>query len=109
MEKSCFSHRVLNFFGKKLRKNDPLAASRIHPRDTFRLIRALEVLELTGRPISDWQQWGNEAESDFEILWIGLSLEREVLYRNINLRTEAMMNRGFLDEVQGLIEKRICP
>ncbi|MGA3086888.1 MAG: tRNA dimethylallyltransferase, partial [Thermodesulfobacteriota bacterium] len=97
------------FLWEEVRKNDLLAAGRIHPRDTFRLIRALEVLELTGRPISEWQQWGHEAEPDFEILWIGLSMEREVLYRNINLRTEAMMNRGFLDEVQGLLEKGYAP
>jgi len=93
------------FLWDEVRKNDPLAAGRIHPRDAFRLIRALEVLELTGRPISEWQQWGHADEPDFEILWIGLSLEREALYRNINLRTEAMMNRGFLEEIQGLLEK----
>ena len=98
-----------DFLWEEVKKNDPLAAGRIHPRDTFRLIRALEVLELTGRPISEWQQWGEEAESDFEILWIGLSLEREVLYREINLRTEAMMNRGFLEEVRGLLAKGYFP
>ena len=97
------------FLWAAVKEADPKAADRIHPRDTFRLIRALEVLELTGRPISEWQQWGTEADSDFEILWIGLSLEREALYRKINLRTDEMMTQGFLAEVQGLLEKGYSP
>ncbi len=101
--------KVPNSCGTTLKEADPKAADRIHPRDTFRLIRALEVLELTGRPISDWQQWGQETESEFDILWIGLSLEREALYRKINLRTEEMMTKGFLAEVQGLLEKGYSP
>jgi tRNA dimethylallyltransferase len=107
--KKATSDHGPEFLWDEVRKNDPLAAGRIHPRDTFRLIRALEVLELTGRPISEWQQWGEAAESDFEVLWIGLSLEREVLYQNINLRTETMMNRGFLEEVRGLLGKGYAP
>ncbi|MBI4766033.1 MAG: tRNA (adenosine(37)-N6)-dimethylallyltransferase MiaA [Deltaproteobacteria bacterium] len=97
------------FLWSALKEIDPKAAERIHPRDTFRLIRALEVPELTGRPISEWQQWRPEAESDFDILWIGLFLEREALYRRINLRTEEMMTRGFLAEVEGLLAKGYSP
>lgn len=97
------------FLWSALKEADPKSAVRIHPRDTFRLIRALEVLELTGRPISEWQQWQPEAESDFDILWIGLSLERDVLYRKINLRTEEMMAKGFLAEVRRLLEKGYSP
>ena len=107
--KKAASAHSPEFLWDEVRKNYPLAAGRIHPRDAFRLIRALEVLELTGRPISEWQQWGSEAEQDFKILWIGLSLDREILYRKINLRTEAMMTRGFLEEVQGLLEKGYSP
>jgi tRNA dimethylallyltransferase len=97
------------FLWAAVKEADPQAADRIHPRDSFRLIRALEVLELTGRPISEWQQWGPEADSDFDILWIGLSLEREALYRKINLRTDEMMTKGFLAEVEGLLEKGFSP
>lgn len=97
------------FLWSALKEVDPKAAERIHPRDTFRLIRALEVLELTGRPISEWQQWQPEDESDFNILWIGLSLEREALYHKINIRTDEMMTKGFLAEVQGLLEKGYSP
>ena len=80
MEKAIPDHGP-QFLWETLREQDPIAADRIHPRDTFRLIRALEVLELTGRPISDWQQWDQESEPDYEILWIGLTLDRQVLYR----------------------------
>ncbi len=93
------------FLWDAVRETDPKTANRIHPRDTFRLIRALEVLELTGSPISEWQQWGPENLSDFDILWIGLLLDREALYRRIDMRTEEMMTKGFLQEVQGLLEK----
>jgi tRNA dimethylallyltransferase len=97
------------FLWSAVKEADPKAADRIHPRDTFRLIRALEVLELTGHPISEWQQWRPEADSDYEILWIGLSLEREALYRKINNRTDEMMTKGFLAEVRGLLEKGYSP
>lgn len=97
------------FLWSALKDVDPKAADRIHPRDTFRLIRALEVLELTGRPISEWQQWRTEADSDFDILWIALSMEREALYQKINVRTDEMMTEGFLAEVQGLLERGYSP
>jgi len=97
------------FLWAALKEVDPKTADRIHPQDSFRLIRALEVLELTGRPISDWQQWEPSADSDFDILWIGLSLEREALYRKIDLRTEAMMTKGFQDEVEWLLKKGYSP
>ena len=91
------------FLWETLRAQDPLSAARIHHRDTYRLIRALEVLELTGCPISDWQQWGQEGEPDYEILWIGLTLDRQVLYQRINQRAEKMIAQGFLEEVRGLL------
>jgi tRNA dimethylallyltransferase len=97
------------FLWTTLKEADPKAADHIHARDSFRLIRALEVLELTGRPISEWQQWGSKADSDFEILWIGLSLEREALYRKINLRTDEMISKGFLAEVERLLAKGYSP
>ena len=97
------------FLWETLSRQDPLAAKRIHPRDSFRLIRALEVLELTGRPISEWQQWEREVDSDYEILWIGLTLERQALYQKINQRAEKMIARGFLEEVRGLLERGYSP
>ncbi|MEW6184661.1 MAG: tRNA (adenosine(37)-N6)-dimethylallyltransferase MiaA [Thermodesulfobacteriota bacterium] len=97
------------FLWAGLQVSDPESARRIKPKDTFRLVRALEVLEMTGRPISDWQHWKNEPPSAFDILWIGITREREALYRRINERTEAMMAAGFLGEVRGLLEKGFSP
>jgi tRNA dimethylallyltransferase len=103
------SGRDPEFLWARLKEKDPLAAERIHPRDTLRVIRALEVFELTGQPISHWQQWDQGGDSDYSILWIGLSLDREVLYRKINNRVEEMIALGFLAEVQGLLKRGFSP
>jgi tRNA dimethylallyltransferase len=92
-----------------LREKDPPAADRINARDRFRLIRALEVLELTGRPLSQWQQWGRSGEGPYECLGIALNRERLQLYEGINRRTEAMIRQGFLEEVEGLLARGYGP
>jgi len=94
---------------ERLKAVDPTAAVRIHPNDIFRIIRALEVWELTGRPMTAWQRWGQETTAELETLWIGLALERMDLYRRINRRTEEMMAQGFLEEVRGLLERGYGP
>lgn len=87
---------------QQLAEVDPTAAARIHPHDTHRLIRALEVYETTGRPISAWQ-----AESalppPYDALLIGLDLERETLYSRIERRIEQMLADGLIEEVRGLL------
>jgi tRNA dimethylallyltransferase len=97
------------FLWTRLREKDPLAADRIHHRDTLRLIRALEVLELTGLPISQCHQWDQGRDSEFDILWIGLSLDREILYQKINKRADDMIAQGFLREVQNLLQQGYSP
>ena len=82
---------------------DPDAASRIHPHDRVRLIRALEIHALTGRPISFWQgQWQNP-ESRTAFLLIGLLREREDLRQRIVERTTAMLRSGLVEEVRHLL------
>ena len=84
----------------RLEKIDPAAAANIHPRDLRRIVRALEVFELTGTPISELQkQWGRP-RAGLEMLWAGLSRPRESLRARINRRAERMMERGLLDEVK---------
>jgi tRNA dimethylallyltransferase len=97
------------FLWKQLREKDPSAADRIHPRDTLRLIRALEVLELTGLPISQFHQWEQGGDPEFDILWISLSLDRETLYQKINKRADDMIAQGFLEEVQNLLQQGYSP
>lgn len=96
----------------RLRRVDPVAAERLHPNDVRRVIRALEVYELTGVPISEQQQqlWreeesrsrGTEESSKGSSTVFCLALPREVLYERINRRTEQMFAAGLAEEVRGL-------
>jgi tRNA dimethylallyltransferase len=82
---------------------DPAAASRIHRHDRVRIIRALEIYTLTGRPISHWQcQWQNPVRSRAFVL-IGLTRDREDLRRRIAARTEAMLQMGLEAEVRRVL------
>ena len=90
---------------EKLRARDPQAAERINPHDAVRIIRALEVLELTGRSIVDHQKDHRFREQPYEALKIGLMLEREELLARIDGRTERMIADGFVEEVQRLLER----
>ncbi len=85
---------------------DPISAARVHPNDLRRIIRALEVWELTGRPISAWQtQWraaGEESVASHPPPCFWLDRPREELYRRIDARVERMIAEGLVEEVQAL-------
>ncbi len=92
---------------------DPRTAARLHPNDVRRVVRALEVHTLTGKPISDWQQtWDTKSFADnpaivpppVRIPAAVLELPREELYTRINQRVDAMLAAGWLDEVRRLRE-----
>ena len=93
-----------DFLHKRLSLHDPDTAERIHPNDTYRIIRALEVYELTGKTIAAFQREHGFKDNRFRVLKIGLYINREVLYDRINHRADAMIDSGFLDEVQGLLD-----
>ena len=84
---------------------DPGANTKIHPNDRQRIIRALEVYQSTGRPLSEWQNEHRFQEEAFQILKIGLARTRAELYDLINRRSESMIRAGLLDEVRGLMER----
>jgi tRNA dimethylallyltransferase len=84
---------------------DNMAARKIHPNDTYRIIRALEVFEVTGEPLTIFQQRHQFREQRFKTLEIGLSWPRPALYERINHRVETMMKQGFVDEVRWLLSK----
>lgn len=89
----------------RLQEVDPDAAARIHLNDTKRLIRALEVYELTGRPISQQQQeWGKPMRH--EAIWVGINWEKETLNRRINTRVKQMLDAGWVAETQALLTRR---
>jgi tRNA dimethylallyltransferase len=87
----------------RLREVDPDAAERLHPKDLVRVIRALEVYEQTGRPLSDYQREHQFGDRPYRTLKIGLSADRDVLYRRIDLRAERMFEAGLLEEVESLL------
>lgn len=88
---------------EKLRRGDERAAAQINPRDGVRIIRALEVLEATGRSIVDHQEAHRFGEQPYEVLKIGLLLDRDRLIENIGIRTERMITDGFVEEVRRLL------
>jgi tRNA dimethylallyltransferase len=91
---------------RRLTEVDPAAASRIHANDTKRLVRALEVFELTGQPISSFQtEWSQPAAPRHSAAWVGLSWDKEALNRRINTRVKAMMAAGWVDEVRTLLDR----
>jgi tRNA dimethylallyltransferase len=90
---------------QRLEKIDPTVGATIHRNDRQRIIRALEVYQLTGRPLSEWHKEHGFQEDPFDILKIGLLRERTELYDLINLRSERMIKDGFLEEVRGLVAR----
>jgi len=91
---------------QELQNIDPVAAAKINPSNTRRIIRALEIYHATGQPPSQLQR--KEAPS-FPILVIGLTQERGELYRRIDWRVDKMIQRGLIEEVEQLLKKGYRP
>ena len=87
----------------RLAEVDPETAARLHPHDVVRLVRALEVYELSGRPLSAWQAAHAFPGGDVDALLLGLTLPRTELYGRIAARCEAMLRAGLVEEVRGLL------
>jgi len=90
---------------QRLAKIDPQAAERLHPNDHRRIIRAIEVYELTGKPISYHQTQFETPASKAEHQVFVLDWEKEELNRRIDRRVEMMFEQGFLEEVHRLSER----
>lgn len=92
-----------------LERVDPKAASRIHPNDRFRILRALEVFETTGKPLSEHHEGHGFSDQPYRVLKIGLLMDRDRLYQRINRRVDLMMEQGLLSEVESLIGRGYSP
>ncbi|MDP4979881.1 MAG: tRNA (adenosine(37)-N6)-dimethylallyltransferase MiaA, partial [Desulfobacterales bacterium] len=90
---------------RRLAVIDAQAAGRIHPHDTFRIIRALETATATGEPITDHHRRHGFRKSFFRVMKIGLDMDRQALYDRIDRRVDAMIDAGLLDEVRGLLSR----
>jgi tRNA dimethylallyltransferase len=86
---------------ERLESIDPAWAKTIKPADKQRILRGLEVYEITGRPLSSFIS-GKKAAAPFMPCYIGLQLDREVLYQRIDQRFDAMIRAGLVDEVRAL-------
>ena len=82
---------------------DPVAAARLHPRDESKVIRALEVYQLSGRRMSEFQQEHRFAERPFSALIIGLNRDRDALYRRIEERIDWQLAHGLIAETKQLL------
>jgi tRNA dimethylallyltransferase len=94
----------------ELARHDPASAERLQPRDRTRIARALEVIEATGRSLTDWHRDGLPPllpPGTFRALF--LAPEREALYARIDARFEAMLKAGALEEVARLAARKLDP
>ncbi|MCX5892765.1 MAG: tRNA (adenosine(37)-N6)-dimethylallyltransferase MiaA [Deltaproteobacteria bacterium] len=90
---------------RRLAALDPVTAGRLHPHDTYRILRALEVMEATGRPLAELFAAHRFRDCPYRVLKLGLELPREELNERIELRVEAMLAQGLLAEVEELLRR----
>ncbi len=102
------SHKKgIGFLYEELKKVDPHAAAKINPKDTRRIIRALEVYTLTGKPISVLQKEKKGLIADYQVRLFGLRRNRGDLYGRIEQRVDSMIQAGALNEVAKLSKKKL--
>ena len=89
---------------EKLNERDPSTASRIHPNDRKRILRALEVITNENKPLSRERA----AKLQYDCLAFGLTMERQALYRRIDQRVDQMVGQGLLGEVDSLLSKGLA-
>lgn len=99
---SNYERKGIEWLQNEIKEKDPVFYAEGEMQNPQRMMRALEVIEATGRSILSFQK-GEKVKRDFNIIKIGLELPREELVRNINTRVDQMMEVGLLDEVKNLV------
>ena len=89
---------------RRLQQDDPEAAARINGNDAYRILRALEIHEATGRAISIFHREHRFSNKPYHAFSIGLQMDRETLYERIDRRVDRMIDNGLVKEVQGLLD-----
>lgn len=105
LEKEIGQKGVLSLY-EKLRGADPQTAAGIHPHDSRRIIRALEVFYLSKKPISALQKKRQGLWGKYDIVIFALNRPRENLYQAINTRVEGMFEQGVVEEIKKLLKKK---
>jgi len=98
LEKEAEEHGP-DFLHERLKAKDPESAARIHPNNVRRVIRALEIIHCTGKTAAELQE-NQSPELLYDTAIIGLTMDRELLYKRINLRVDLMLEQGLLEEVK---------
>jgi tRNA dimethylallyltransferase len=101
------NRRDVTFLHRMLRKVDPASADRIQPRDLKRLVRALEVFFLTGRPLTAHFAETASPIPDIDVLAIALQLPAAVISERVTRRVDDQFARGLLDEIRGLLARGV--
>ena len=91
---------------RQLQDVDPESAVRIDSRNVRRVVRALEIFQLTGKPASSQRE---KNPPSYDVLRIGLSMPRQELYQRIDQRIDGMIESGWVEEVQALLDQGISP
>ncbi|ODA39325.1 tRNA (adenosine(37)-N6)-dimethylallyltransferase MiaA [Desulfosporosinus sp. BG] len=94
-----------------LKERDPETADQLHPNNVLRIIRALEVFELTGKTLSSQRQFRDDEYQplDSSIVYIGLTASRDLIYERINQRCVAMLSQGLIEETLKLLNMGYAP
>lgn len=90
---------------EKLQQIDPESAEKIHRNNIRRVIRALEIYDITGKKFSDINTNIRKPGSKYECILIGLFMDRKTLYERINIRVDEMISEGLVNEVKNLLDK----
>ena len=90
---------------RELGRVDPVTARHLHPRDTVKVLRALEVYRQTGTPLSKAHEKHGQEKTPFRALVLGLTMERAALYRRIDQRVDAELAKGLVEETRTLLAK----
>jgi tRNA dimethylallyltransferase len=104
--------RDKNAFFALLSASDPVTAARLHPNDKKRVVRAMEVYRLTGKPFSELNRSFRSAQAGdgtYRIVRVGLTADRGVLYSRIDRRVDRMAENGLIDEAYGLFARGLTP
>lgn len=102
LEHEAAEHGV-NVLHDRLRVCDPESATRIHPNNVIRVIRALEVYELTGTPMSEQQRQWQPENQRYPIIAFGLTMPRALLYQRIEQRVDIMLANGLIAEMESIL------
>lgn len=99
---SNYEQKGLGWLQKQIQEKDPVFYAEGEIQNPQRLMRALEVVDTTGRSILSFRK-KEKSKREFQIIKLGLELPRQELIRNINARTDKMIEQGLLEEVKGLL------